>query len=82
MDTSKVEDAVSSIANHGMKGGAATSVFGWLTSNEGVAVIGVAVAVLGFIVNLYFKFRQDRREQVLQEAKISALLGAIAKKDQ
>lgn len=46
----------------GMGGGTLTSVVGWLMSDGAVAFIGVAVTVLGFIVNHIFQIRRDRRE--------------------
>jgi len=50
--------------------GSATTMFGWLTSNEFIALGGFALAVLGFIVNLYFKIKDDRRLQRQHEAQM------------
>lgn len=74
MDThNSVEATVSSIASKGMGGGAGAAIFGWFTSNEGMAFVGVSVTVLGFIVNLIFQLRRDRRELELQRAKLVAI---------
>jgi hypothetical protein len=74
MDTShSVEATVTSIASKGMSGGAATSMFGWMTSNEAIALIGVTITILGFVINIVFQIRRDRREQELQRAKLKAI---------
>lgn len=64
---------MTSVASKGMSGGAATSVWGAMTSNETIALIGVTITILGFVVNLIFQFRRDRREEALQNAKLAAL---------
>ena len=68
-----VEATVVSISSKSMGGGATASVLGWLSSNEGIALIGISVTLLGFIVNLIFQIRRDRREQELQRAKLVAI---------
>ncbi len=74
--TTSVEATISSVASKGMSGGTVTSVYGWITSNEAMALIGVIVAVLGFIVNCIFQFRRDMREQELHRSKLAALKDA------
>jgi len=71
--TNSVEATVSSVASRGMGGGAATSMLGWLTSNEAIALIGISITILGFVVNLIFQIRRDLREQELQRAKLKAI---------
>lgn len=74
MDTStSVEATVSSIASKGMGGGTMTSIYGWVTSNEAMVLIGVVVTILGFVMNCIFQFRRDRREQELHRSKLAAL---------
>ena len=48
--------------------GSATTMMGWMMSSEFIAVCGFALAVLGFIVNLYFKIKDDRRQQRAHDA--------------
>lgn len=50
-------------AKYGMGGGALTSVIGWLSSSEAVVLIGVIVTILGFLVNLIFQVRRDKRQK-------------------
>jgi hypothetical protein len=66
-----VEASVTSIASKGMTSGGVTSVLGWLTSNDTIAIMGVALTIFGFIVNLYFQVRRDRREQALHAAQLA-----------
>lgn len=74
MDSSNsVEATVTSVASRGMGGGAATSVLGWMTSHEGIALTGIAITVLGFAVNLVFQIRRDMREQELHRSKLNAI---------
>ncbi|MNW14284.1 hypothetical protein D3C71_2124620 [compost metagenome] len=48
---------------------------GWLTQVNWVGVGGVALALLGFLVNTYFQIRKDRREAAESQARIEALKG-------
>ena len=71
LETTTVDAAVTSAATKTMSGGAATTTIGWLSSNEGIALSGLAMTFVGFIVNLIFQIRRDRREEQLQKAKIA-----------
>jgi hypothetical protein len=53
--------------------GASTSAVAWMLSSEFGILFGVMLGVGGFIVNLYFKYKQDKREQALHEKKMSDL---------
>lgn len=58
-----VEAAAVSLATKvGMGGGSAASAVGWLASNNTVVVIGLFVTVVGFLINLFFQYRRDKRE--------------------
>ena len=49
------------IASIGLKtstAGAGVGVLGWLTSQEGMTFVGVSVAVAGFLVNSFFRWRE------------------------
>lgn len=52
--------ATSKIAQYGGAGSAL--VFG-LSLEQLAALVGVAVAILGFLTNLYFQWRKDTREE-------------------
>jgi hypothetical protein len=51
-------------------GGAGATVFGWFTSNEFAVVAGVTIALGGFIVNWYYRHKEDRRRQAEHERKM------------
>jgi Trk-type K+ transport system membrane component len=57
-----VEVVVASVANKGMIVGGAAGMVGWLSQMNWIGIAGVAVAVLGLLINLYFQVRKDRRE--------------------
>lgn len=69
---SSAEATVTSLASKGMGGGATASIFGWITSNEAIAIVGVVITILGFVVNFIFQVRRDRREQELHRANLAA----------
>lgn len=59
-----IEATVSSYATKTMGTGGATALAGGLTSNEYMAIAGVILAALGFLTNLWFQHRRDKREEV------------------
>lgn len=68
METEPIEELATSVASKSMGTGAAASIFGWISSNEGIALIGLGITILGFITNFIFQIRRDRREaQLLRE---------------
>lgn len=73
-----------SLGNKMMAGGAFTGAAGWLAQINWVGLTGVAVAVIGLVVSVYFQIKKDRREtkefemrelrkQELHEAQMRAL---------
>ncbi|MNJ17894.1 hypothetical protein D3C77_121850 [compost metagenome] len=68
-----VEAVGASVANKGMLTGAATGLVGWISQVNWIGIAGVAIAVLGFLVNTYFQVRKDRREAAESAARIAAL---------
>lgn len=61
---------IASIASRGMGGGTAATIFGWFMSNEVLAFTGVAITLLGFIINFIFQRRRDKREQAEFQMKV------------
>jgi len=68
-----VEVVGASVASKGMMVGAATGVVGWLSQVNWIGISGVAVAVLGLLINVCFQIRRDRREGAESTARIEAL---------
>jgi hypothetical protein len=55
--------------------GAGTAVFAWLTSSQAGVLAGIVLGIVGFLVNLYFKRREDKRQQVEHDARMRAIRG-------
>lgn len=64
--------AVSSIASKAMYAGSASALYGGFTASEIAAFGGVAIALLGFIVQLFFKIRADRRDSELHKRRLES----------
>lgn len=50
--------------------GATASVVGWVLSSEFGILVGLLLGVGGFIVNWYYKHKQDKREQAEHERRM------------
>lgn len=56
------QEAQETVAKYATYGGAATaSVFGGFSVNEWAAIFGVLIALVGLILQTYFKWREDER---------------------
>lgn len=51
--------------------GASTSAVAWMLSSEFGILFGILLGLAGFIVNLYYKHKQDKREQAEHERRMS-----------
>ncbi len=72
--TPATDTLISHAATEVTKAGALTTGLGWLTSNTLIALVGLLMAILGFIVNLYFQHRRDKREAQLHDMKMAIFL--------
>ena len=68
-----VEVVGASVANKGMLVGGAAGMVGWLSQVNWIGIAGVAVAVVGLLINLFFQVRKDRRESIESAARLEAL---------
>ncbi|WP_110995398.1 holin [Pseudomonas sichuanensis] len=68
-----VEAVGVSVATKGMWTGAGAGFLGFLAQANWIGIIGVVLALLGFLVNTWFQIRKDRRESRESEARIQAL---------
>lgn len=73
MDIDLVDEAVTTAATRTMGGGSVMGMIGYITSTEGIAVLGLLLAGLGFFVNWIFQLRRDIRESELHKARLRAL---------
>lgn len=53
--------------------GSGLMITGWLLSSEMAVLVGMVVGIVGLAVNVYFRIRQDKREQALHEEQIKRL---------
>ena len=44
-----------------------------LTLTDVGALVGIAIAVLGFLANMFFTYRRDRREQRESDARVARM---------
>lgn len=58
-------------------GGAGAAALGWLLSNEVLGVMGVFIALAGWLTTWYYCRRDDKRAQQLHEAKMRRLRAVL-----
>lgn len=68
-----LETAITATATKTTLAGGGVSVIGLLTSIDWLSFIGVMVAILGLLINIYFQIRKDRREDRESNARIEAI---------
>lgn len=69
-----VDVSIAAVGSKVTYAGAGTSVAGWLFSSEFGMLAGLFLGVVGLLVNVYFKRRQDAREQMEHEARMRKLV--------
>lgn len=73
MKSEATEAAIAATAQKVTYGAGSAAIYGGLTANEFAAIGGLIVAILGLIVQLYYKHKQDRREQRFHEERMARL---------
>lgn len=71
-----VEAVTATIASKATYTGAATMGLGWLVSSEAAVLMGMIIGIAGFLVNWYFKTKQDRRAEREHAARMDAIRGS------
>lgn len=72
------ESALAAVGQKTSIAGASTTGFAWFFSNEFLGVMGLLVAVIGLVVNIYYRRRENARRQALHDATIAVLAsGAV-----
>lgn len=64
---------IAGVANKATYAGTASALYGGYTANELAAFGGIAIALLGFLVQLWFKIRADRRQVELHKEQLANL---------
>lgn len=63
MSRDAIEATVIAATNKVTAAGSVTTLFGWLTTNEALGLMGLIVGVVGLLINVHYRWKQDRREQ-------------------
>lgn len=66
----EAEAAIAGVAQKVAVSGGTVAVFGGLTANEIAAIGGLLVALVGLCVQVYYKRKEDRRNQRLHDARM------------
>lgn len=72
-------DTITAASQKATIGGSLMALFGGITATDLAAVCGLVLAVLGFAVNLYFQWREDRRkseEHIIRLVSFDRRIGA------
>lgn len=67
------EATASALATKTTYAGSIATVGGWVVSSELIALCGLILAMLGFLVNLVFKVREDRRQAEVHRASMESV---------
>lgn len=73
MQTGAIDAAIATTGSKATYAGGTMAVGSWFLSNEFFGLIGVCVGVFGLLTNLYFRRKQDRREQNEYEARMRSM---------
>lgn len=68
-----VETVIATSASKATYTGAGASVVGWMVSSEFITLAGLMLGVGGFIVNWYYKHKQDKRLQAEHEIRMGMM---------
>lgn len=67
------EAVAASFGTKAAYGGGGVAVFGGLTSHDMIGLLGLAVAVGGFLLSWYYKRKADRRDELEHAARMRRL---------
>lgn len=66
MDTTKeiaYEATMATVGSKATYGGASATVASWFLSSEFGMLMGIFIGVVGLVVNVYYKHKEDKRRQ-------------------
>lgn len=75
MDRIEVATAASEAATAGkltLYAGGATSAVAWWQAVDWLAIGGITLALLGFLMNFYFSYQKNKREQLEHELRLKS----------
>jgi heme/copper-type cytochrome/quinol oxidase subunit 2 len=68
-----IDASIASTASKTTYAGATMTLGGWLVTSEAAVLVGIVLGVAGFVVNLIYRHRADRREQTEHDERMRAL---------
>lgn len=74
MDT-RIEAIGVAVGKTGAYGGGATALIAGMSASELAALAGIVIALLGWMTQIYFSRRRDRREQAEHMARMRSYGG-------
>ena len=74
--TTAAEVVGAAIGSKATYAGAGVSAASWWLSSEAGVFAGIALGLIGLVVNVYFKLRPDSRERTEHEARMAAIRGS------
>lgn len=74
LEKQAIENTIATISGKTTYAGAGTTVTGWVLSSEFAVLAGLLLGVAGFLVNTYYRVKQDRRDQLEHELRVAAVI--------
>ena len=65
-----VDATMAAIGSKATYTGAGASILGWLMSSQAGILFGIMLGVGGFLVNWYYKHKEDKRQQLEHERRM------------
>lgn len=63
MSRDAIEATVIAATNKVTAAGSLTALFSWFTTNEALGLMGLLLGIVGLVVNVHYRWKQDAREQ-------------------
>lgn len=68
--TPTIEATLAAVGSKATYTGAGASVLGWLMSSQAGILFGIILGVGGFMVNWYYRAKEDKRQQAEHERRM------------
>ncbi len=68
-----VDAALAAAGSKATYTGAGASILGWMMSSQAGILFGIVLGVGGFIINWYYRHKEDKRQQAEHERRMRGL---------
>lgn len=68
--TPTIDATMAAIGSKATYTGAGASIVGWLTSSQAGIMFGILLGVGGFLVNWYYRHKEDKRQQAEHDRRM------------